>query len=1702
METAKALFEFLEHSARSDPDRTAVIEPGQGSITYGELNALANQLRDQLHHDGVCRGDRVGVYLHKSIDSVAAIFGILKVGAAYVPVDPGAPVSRNAYILGDCQVKAVVIEESFVNDLTSEWSAEGDICRLLILKSAGGGRYIKEMLDQAQASTEISPQDSVSPSLDDLAYILYTSGSTGKPKGVQITNNAVINFLNSMRREPGLTPQDRLLAVTTLSFDIAALELLLPLTVGACVIIASREACSDGLMLRRKLADSRATVMQATPATWTMLLNAGWRGDGKLKILCGGEAWTKELARNLLACGSSVWNMYGPTETTIWSAVNRITPEDDAVHIGLPIDNTQIHILDHYLQLVPIGIAGELCIGGDGLARGYLHKPDVTAEKFIPDPFSSTPGARLYKTGDLSRRLKNGQIEFIGRRDHQIKIRGHRIELGEIDSVLAQHTAVQDVVVLARPDARGDQSLVAYIVAAPGQMISKDELYIHLKHKLPAYMLPSAFVMLDAMPLTPNGKLDRKALPSPDASSLRSQDAYVPARDETEELIAGIWADSLGLSQVGIDDNFFELGGHSLLATQILSRIHESTSVELRLRDLFESPTVALLAEHIHQARSAGCGKALPPITQADRREDLPLSLAQQRLWFIEQLEPGNPNYNIAGAARLAGRLDVAALQSSLDYITRRHEALRTSFGQRSGRPVQVISGQCRVRLDQIDLSRLSEGERGREVVRVCEQEAATGFDIRSVPLWRVKLVKEAEQRHVLIINLHHMISDGRSVGLMIDQLGEAYEAYSGGREPELGQMDVQYGDYAVWQREQLSEDVMEEQLSYWEKQLEGVGASLGLWKTGARAEESSRAGVERVRLSEEESERLTRMSRREGVTTYMTLMAGLQMLLHRYSGEGRVVVGTPVDGRRKAETQNLIGMMVNTVAVAVDVSSEVTVRQMLRRVRDAVLGGEANQGVPFERVVERVRPERAIGEVPFVEVMMSMERVSEQEQEVGGLTVRREQIRSWGAKVGLNVVMEERGGRIEGRIEYRRGSMGEEEVRRMGRHLEEMLKGMSEGVERRVGELRMMSEEEEKEVVIRWNETRRERAREASVVEMIEEAAERRGSEAAIESEEEEVSYEEMNRRANQVGRYLMRMGVKEEELVGVCMERSVDMVIGMVGVMKAGGGYVPMDAEYPEERLRYMVEEAGLRLVVTQERHREKIEGSGAKVIAIDEEREEIGRESVENVERRERGGNMAYAIYTSGSTGKPKCAVNTHAALANRLLWMQDAYRLNEDDRVLQKTPFTFDVSVWEFFWPLITGARLVLARPGGQYDAAYLIDLINERQITTIHFVPSMLQAFLDQPGVESCASLKRVICSGESLSRDLQERFFERLGAGLHNLYGPTEAAIDVTYWACERGSSYATVPIGRPIDNLQMYILDPGLQPVPVGVVGELHIGGAGLGRGYVNRPDLTAEKFIPNPFSSDIGARLYKTGDRGRYFPDGNIEFLGRIDNQIKLRGYRIELGEIEAAISRYPSVREVAVTVREDAPGNKRLVAYIVAQREQAIAQEELLNHLRRELPEYMLPAALVMLDAMPLNANGKLDRRKLPAPSQERPALEQEYVAPRTPVEEAVAEILADALCVERVGLYDNFFTLGGHSLLIFQVVSRIRDEFNIEVPLQSFLKDPTVAGVAMTITQIRAEGEEPEMFEQLLETIEQMTPEQIETMIESGKLITSL
>ncbi|HST59374.1 MAG TPA: amino acid adenylation domain-containing protein, partial [Longimicrobium sp.] len=1257
----------------------------------------------------------------------------------------------------------------------------------------------------------------------------------------------------------------------------------------------------------------------------------------------------------------------------------------------------------------------------------------------------------------------DGEVESLGRADQQVKVRGFRVELGEVESALASHPAVREAAVLARDVAGGDRRLVAWWVSVSDTAEADGPaLRAHLKALLPEFMLPSAYVRMEKLPLTQNGKLDRRALPEPEPAEASDAEMVAP-RNQTEELVAALWAEVLRTERVGIHDDFFALGGHSLLATRVLARVQAAFGVVMPLRALFEGPTVAELAERVDALRRAD-GPALPPIVPVGRDRDLPLSSAQERLWFLDRLEGGSSFYNIPMAIRLLGGLDTAALEQAIGEIVRRHETLRTAIRESGDAAVQVVLPFTGFVLPIEDLSSLDDAPRAAQTERRAQESATRPFDLAAGPLFRASLLRLAAEEHVLLVCMHHVVSDGTSLGVLMRELSALYAAYRQGDPSPLPEPAVQYADFAVWQREQLQGEVLDRQLAWWKHRLAGAPTLLELPTDRPRpAVQSYRGAREPLAFASSTLlDRLQALGRGEGATLYMVLLGAFQVLLAKYAGTEDVVVGSPIAGRTRRETEELIGFFANTLVLRTELEGDPSFRETLRRVRDVTLGAFEHQEVPFEKLVAELQPERSLSHAPVFQVMFTLQNadatgIDLPDLRMQGVPATLETTRF---DLALSVVTD--GSRMFGGLEYSTDLFDAETIRRMLGHLERVLEQVVEDADRRMSALALLGEAEQARVVDEWNRTEADYPADVCIHQLIAEQAARTPEAIAVVFADDALTYAELDARANRLARHIVSLGAGPEAFVGICLDRSAEMVVAMLAVLKSGAAYLPLDPSYPADRLAYMLEDSGAPLLITQNALRGLLPADGVRIVSIDAEADAsaIAAKSTDAPLSSVVAENAAYVIYTSGSTGRPKGVQVTHGNAVSFFTGMDGRVGGTARGTWLAVTRISFDIHVLELLWTLARGFRVVVQpEPDRARDGETLAEQIRRHAVTHLQCTPSLAAMLIAESGIQALAGLDRILLGGEALPADLAAQIRTVLPDGVINMYGPTETTVWSATHAVDRDGA---VPIGRPIANTRVYVVDAAMHAQPAGVPGELLIGGAGVTRGYLDRPGLTADRFVPDAFSDTPGARLYRTGDRARWRADGVLEYRGRIDQQVKIRGFRIEPGEIESVLRRHPAVAECAVVARPSAAGDTRLVAYVVGSAD----AEALRAHVGASLPDYMVPAAFVSLDALPLTPNGKLDRKALPAP--DFAAAADAYTEPGTATEHALAAIWREVLGLERVGATDNFFDVGGHSLLATVMIGRIRRDLQVELSLRAVFEAPVLARLAERVDAAREEA----------------------------------
>ncbi|MFD0361486.1 amino acid adenylation domain-containing protein [Nocardia sp. GCM10030253] len=1619
----------------------------QRELTYLELDESSSRLARELIDRGIGSGDIVAIAITRSVESVLAVWAVAKTGAAYVPVDPAYPAERIAHIVADSQA-AIGLTTS------AHRPALGSSVHWIELDDEIVAQQVA-----ARPERPVSYADRVRP-IDERhpAYVIYTSGSTGLPKGVVVTH-AGLAGLAAIGQQYAVTGDSRVSHLSSPSFDFSLMEMLFTFSVGATLVIAP-PTVFGGVDLADLLRRERVTHLLITPGALESVDPAGLT-DLQV-VVTGGDRLGAELVERWARDGRTMFNAYGPTEVTVMVTTGQMLP-GEAVGIGGIVAGIGAFVLDSRMRPVPAGVVGELYLAGPALAQGYLGRPGLTADRFVASPFGAelgAPGGRLYRTGDLVRRNEaGGALEYLGRSDFQVKIRGLRIELGEIDNALTGHPDVDFAATLGRTLPSGALALVSYVLPRAGAVLDTAALSAHVSESLPAYMVPAVIMVLDEIPLTPVGKLDRAALPEPVFAAREFRAPSTPTEQAIAEVFATLLVPDDGDTpgRVGADDDFFELGGNSLLAAQAAARIGLALDTRVPLQLLFEASTVEALAALIEEHTGTTTGVAL---RARQRPEQIPLSYAQQRMWFLNRFDPASGVNNIPLAVRLSGVLDIDALRAAARDLVARHEVLRTVYPEIDGAGTQVVLPVDDARaVPALDVLTTTPAQLPELVIAA----AVEGFDVSVAPPIRLRVLRLSESEHVLVCIVHHIAADGFSMGPLTRDLISAYSDRARGGAPQLPALAVQYADYAIWQREVLGaeddpESLLAKQIDFWRGELAGLPEQLELPADRSRpAVMSNRGAIFGFDIDADTHAALNRLAHSRNSTLFMVVHAALAVLLARLSGTRDIAIGTPVAGRGEAALDDLIGMFVNTLVLRTDVDQDLTFDELLADLRRADIAAFGHADVPFERLVELLDPARSMARHPLFQVMLTFQNMTQTELELPGLAVSGVDLGVAMAKfdLELTVVPRDDDGGMSASFTYAVDLFDEATVAGFAQRLTKVLAAMAADSQRVVGAVELLEPAERQRILVDWNDTRHPVAAEL-LLDGYRRAAAAHPDAVAVAYEGAELTYREFDARVNKLARLLISEGVGAESLVGLAVRRSLDLVVGMYAIVAAGGAYVPLDPDHPAERIAHILDTAAPVCVLTTTADAVAV-ADGTPVLhldAVDLERFSAAPIAAAELLRPVSQDNPAYVIFTSGSTGRPKGVAISHAAINNQIEWMLAEYPLGPDDVYLQKTATTFDVSLWGYFMPLRAGAKLVVATHDGHRDPAYIAETIAAQRVTVTDFVPSMLTVFATHTAPGACPTLRDVFAIGEALPPETVAALAAVSDATVHNLYGPTEAAVSVTYWPARVGE-LATVPIGLPQWNTQVLVLDSRLRPAAAGVVGELYLAGDQLARGYVARPDLTADRFVANPFEQ--GARMYRTGDLVVWRENPRrLEYLGRTDFQVKFRGQRIELGEIETALLAQSVVSQAAVLVVPTATGDQ-LVGYVVPRPGQQIEQQELLAAISEVLPAYMVPAAIVVLDAFPLNTSGKLDRKALPAPT----FTAREFRAPVTQSEEIVAAVFAEVLGVERVGADDDYFGLGGNSLLATRAVARINDALETNVAVRDLFEASTVAALAARI-----------------------------------------
>ncbi|EKE80853.1 non-ribosomal peptide synthetase [Idiomarina xiamenensis] len=1674
--TGQRLYQRFEALAQSQPEAIALSAKGQ-DISYGELNAKANRLACYLIEvRGVKAEQFVGIYTDRSLDMVVSMLAIMKAGGAYVPLDPAYPLSRLQYIIADTGVETVLSQ--------TQWQETPfDDEQVVYIDSAEFEQTLSGF-----SATDLNAEDL---GLVDrqLAYVIYTSGSTGKPKGVMIEHRNADALIEWSLKQYSQDELRCVLASTSMCFDLSVYEIYVTLSSGGQVVVVE-----NILSLIDDSVSAPLSLINTVPSGIRALLDNRALPNSVKTVNLAGEPLNGDLVNRLYDTGvNKVYDLYGPSEDTTYStfALRERAGENT---IGLPIDETQAYVVDAHQKLVPLGVKGELLLGGAGLARGYLNSAAITAEKFIKNPFSDEPDSRLYKTGDLVRRLEDGRLVFIGRLDHQVKVRGFRIELGEVEVALLRHDDINSVLVLPQYGGNEQVRLVAYYTVVDGE-VTADTLRRYLLEQLPDYMVPSLMVLLDAFPLLPNGKIDRKALPKPE-QDFDLADYVAPTKD-TEKLLVDIWQDLLGIEKIGIYDNFFELGGHSLLATRMISRVKESLSVNLPLRDIFTALTIAELAGVIEELiinneeeTDAGT-RNLVHIVPSDERDTFPLAFAQSQLWFQHQVNGANLAYNISLGYQLKGKLEFAVVQRALDEIVARHELLRSRFILLNDEPVQQVSKESQFELGYEDLCDFDDKQ--LKLSEWMERLVSHEFDLSAGPVIFGQLVKMSENQHVLLMVMHHIIADHWSIGLLIEEFKTLYTAFAKGQTNPLAPLALQFGDYAKWQHDSLGDDGIEQQVQYWQNQLVGIPDFLPVPADYQRppVQDFSGGSIDLL-IDEELTAQLRQISREHGVSLYMAMMSAWALLLGKISGEKDIVIGTPSANRPVKDLEQVIGFFINVLPIRVDLSGEPSVAQLLTQVRDTFFAAHDNQLVSFEQVVQAISPARSAAFSPIFQVTFAWQKATTRNVETEhqtGLSVQSYEVDGGSsAKYDLSMHMEEQDDVIVGNLEFATSLFDRTTIERYIAYFQQVLRAVVQDTSAPINQIDIVSRSEYDKLVYDFNSTDVALIEDKCFYQLIEQYGRSTPDAPAVVFNEQQLSYGELNARANQLAHYLQNeRGVNVDVQVGVCFERSIEMIISVVAILKAGGAYVPLEPSYPQSRLAYMMEDSQMTTVLTSTEMKDRCDFADDIAVCVNDDTmaAKLRMLSIDSPVNDATPDSLAYVIYTSGSTGKPKGVACHNRGVVSLLEFMQRIAPLPQGARVTQAASFSFDVSVYEVMSALCYGHCLEVIEDNTRMNTVKLFGLLVERQVSSCFLPPVYVGEFTNYlERATKRPPLKRLLVGVESLAMKQLQLIKELLPeVEILNGYGPSESSICCSIYQVRHGidTECKVAPIGKPVTNNRLYVLDDQMRVVPQGVVGELYIGGMGLARGYNYSPQMTELRFLPSPFVE--GDRLYKTGDLLRWNSRGDLEFVGRADQQVKIRGFRIELGEIRHVLIVHPSVDDALVVVQQQDDGDKQLVAYLVCCQESNLdeaATEQLIVELKNQvaltLPNYMMPAAFMPIERIPLTINGKVDQRALPRVDISALSRSKEYVAPKSEMECYLAEVWQQVLDVGQVGLHDNFFELGGHSMMATKIIARLRGDKQIEMAILDIFNYSELGEFAQAVEKQAEQGLEIPAFAQ--------------------------
>lgn len=1616
----KTIAELFEEQVKKSPESTSIVFENK-RLTYRELNYKADCLAKVLRQKGISKGTIVGIMVKRSFEMLIGILGILKAGGAYLPIDPGYPAQRIKYMLKDSNTKILLIQKNIGEKIEFEFEK-------LIIDD-----------ENLYAESGINIENKCLP--EDLAYLIYTSGSTGTPKGVMIENRSVVNFINGFTDKIKFSAGKIVLSATSMSFDMFIFETLLPLVQGMEIVLANDQQQKDSKLLARLIVENKVQVLQMTPSLFSMLVYGSETVeflDEITEIILGGEAFPKTLFEKLKRqFRGRLYNAYGPTETTVFSTVKDITGANE-ISIGCPIANTQVFILDRRKKLLPVGVTGEIYISGYGLARGYYRKDDITNEKFMDNPF--IPGGKFYRTGDFGRWLPGGDIESLGRKDTQVKIRGYRIELGEIEKKVSQIDSVKEAVVTILEIADNKSMLNSaelYCCFVADQRISAAYIKKYLSKELPDYMVPSYFAQIDRIPLTPNGKIDRKALPEP-MFSRETDTRYYEARNKSEEKIAEIWKDILNVETIGVDDNFFDFGGHSLSAARFVLRLHKELNIELSVTKFFEMPTIKEISEYIQRDKPG----TFTPVISVGRREYYPVSAAQKWMYTLEQLDYNSVAYNITHVVDIEGDLNIFSVKTAIEQIVKRHNSLRTSFEFIDGHILQKIN-------EQIDFERiffeLPEGDVDETVTGFIKQ-----YDLKTAPLFRVGLMTVGDKKHILIFDAHHIIVDGLSMELLLKEFTQLYNGAS------LPEVKTQYQDYSEWENKIYDLNYSEKSEKFWAEVYKDEIPVLDIPTDYPRP---SRKNIEGDSFSfEAQSEMvaaLSALAKNTGSTMYMILIAAFNIFLSKCTDKKDIVIGSPVSRRNHADLENVVGMFVNTLPMRNYPAGNKTFIGFLEEVRQFTLRAFENQDYQFDRLVEKINVKRDASRNVLVDVMFSYYEDNSNKIDIHGLEINHYQFKTKKTDFDLYLTAIKTNDKINFNLEYCTGLFMPETVMRMTERFLHILRQILENPQIELYQIELATEKEKEQIINMFNNTKTDYPADKTLRLLFEEQVKKTPDRVAITFNNECLTYGDLNRKANQVARALIEKGTENNSLIGISVERSIEMIVGLLGILKAGGAFLPIDPDYPDKRVDYMINDSRIKLLLADNKfvQRRKDKENGVHILEINDssiyEREDSNICVPDNPEE------LAYVIYTSGSTGNPKGVMIRNRAVSNLIKGLSDQIDFSNGNTILAVTTISFDIFILETLIPLAKGMKIILANKEQQKDTRLLGKLIGNDRIDIVQMTPSRLNALISSEDTSFLKNIRNLLVGGETFPKVLLEKLKKIYKSKIFNLYGPTET----TVWSTIKDlTAENDVTVGKPIVNTRIYILNRDNNIQPVGIPGELCIAGDSLARGYLNNEGLTREKFIQFPF---LNEQLYRTGDFARWKENGDIEIIGRMDNQVKIRGYRIEPGEIETLLLKDDRIKEAAVTVKEDATQNKLLCAYVIG--DEKIIAEELKQTLLRELPEYMVPAFIIQLENMPLTQNGKIDRKSLPAPDRTSTASDG-HEAPKSEIEKRLSVIWEKVLGCKSISVHNNFFESGGHSLNAIILALEIHKEFDVEIKLADIFNNQTIKGLAEHLSSL--------------------------------------